>query len=66
MKLYEKVRYMQSYRNEASAGPSAYLSTSAAPISTRSDDMGKYKSMYEESMNPFEAFRGRVNYFLRS
>ncbi|KAG8927470.1 hypothetical protein FRC01_007453 [Tulasnella sp. 417] len=57
MKLYEKVRYMQSYRD---AGPSATLTTSAAPIGTGANDgISKYSSMYEQSMNPFEAFRGR-------
>lgn len=26
----------------------------------RGDDIGRYKDKYEESMNPFEAFKGRV------
>ncbi|KAG8985697.1 hypothetical protein FRB90_004505 [Tulasnella sp. 427] len=57
MKLYEKVRYMQSYRD---AGPNTTLTTSAAAIgSGPSDGISKYSSMYEQSMNPFEAFRGR-------
>ncbi|KAG8907946.1 hypothetical protein FRB99_001454 [Tulasnella sp. 403] len=57
MKLYEKVRYMQSYRD---GGNSTILTTSAAPISSGSNDgMSKYSNMYEQSMNPFEAFRGR-------
>lgn len=61
MKLYEKVRYMQSYRD----GSSVPLTTSAAPISsgsssTANDGISKYSTMYEASMNPFEAFRGRV------
>ncbi|KDQ21701.1 hypothetical protein BOTBODRAFT_211241 [Botryobasidium botryosum FD-172 SS1] len=65
LKLYEKIRYMQSYRNEAAAagsGPSSSIraNASAPPASlTRHDEMGKYRSMYEERMNPFEAFRGR-------
>ena len=25
------------------------------------DEIGKYKDKYEESMNPFEAFKGRVS-----
>lgn len=29
----------------------------------REDDIGKYKDKYEESMNPFEAFKGRVSLF---
>lgn len=63
MKLYEKVRYMQSYRDNNSI-PS--LTTSAAPIASGSgsgganDGISKYSTMYEASMNPFEAFRGRV------
>ncbi|KAF8307009.1 hypothetical protein DL93DRAFT_2119954 [Clavulina sp. PMI_390] len=49
LKLYEKVRYMQSYRAD-----------DTQPASTAADDsMNRYKSMYEERMNPFEAFRGR-------
>lgn len=61
MKLYEKVRYMQSYRDGGSASVPA-MTTSAAPISSggANDGISKYSSMYEQSMNPFEAFRGRV------
>jgi len=62
LKLYEKVRYMQSYRNETASGPSSSAPVNAPPTSfTRHDEMGKYRSMYEERMNPFEAFRGRVS-----
>lgn len=32
----------------------------------REDDIGRYKDKYEESMNPFEAFKGRVSYLSRS
>lgn len=62
---------MQSYRNEsapsgsssygggnAQAGPSNGLS---GLVRSREDDIGKYKDKYEESMNPFEAFKGRVS-----
>ncbi|KAI0358369.1 hypothetical protein OH77DRAFT_1494092 [Trametes cingulata] len=58
LKLYEKVRYMQSYREDAATRPSTLdplPSTSAA----RADDMSKYRARYEEAMNPFQAFRGR-------
>ncbi|KAK4704384.1 hypothetical protein P7C70_g1817, partial [Phenoliferia sp. Uapishka_3] len=55
LKLYEKVRYLQSYRDDA-AGVS---SRSAFPPSRGDEEMGKYQNKYEESMNPFEAFRGR-------
>lgn len=27
----------------------------------REDEIGRYKDKYEESMNPFEAFKGRVS-----
>lgn len=65
LKLYEKVRYMQSYREEAAG--SRPLTSQLNPLPAppgggeRSDDMGKYRARYEESMNPFEAFRGRVS-----
>lgn len=52
---------MQSYRDESTAGPSSsYVPGPANAIPSRPDEMSKYKSMYEERMNPFEAFRGRV------
>jgi homeobox protein cut-like len=54
LKLYEKVRYMQSYR-ENEAGPSF----STRPPTHRPDEMGRYKNLYEQTMNPFEVFRGR-------
>ncbi len=59
LKLYEKVRYMQSYREEAGTRPvTSQLDPLPAP--SRSDDMSKYQARYEAAMNPFEAFRGRV------
>jgi hypothetical protein len=30
-------------------------------VMRREDEMGRYKDKYEESMNPFEAFKGRVS-----
>lgn len=61
LKLYEKVRYMQSYREESASRPVTQLDPlPALPSSSRSDDMSKYRARYEEAMNPFEAFRGRV------
>lgn len=36
--------------NALSAGPSGM-----------GDDLGKYRTRYEESMNPFEVFKGRVS-----
>lgn len=56
LKLYEKVRYMQSYREDAQA--------QLNPLpAARTDDLGKYHARYEEAMNPFEAFRGRVSFY---
>ncbi|KAI0733144.1 CASP C terminal-domain-containing protein [Fomitopsis betulina] len=57
LKLYEKVRYMQSYREDASVRPST-LDPIPASAGGR-DDMSKYRARYEEAMNPFQAFRGR-------
>ncbi|KAJ6594099.1 CASP C terminal-domain-containing protein [Mycena capillaripes] len=61
LKLYEKVRYMQSYREEAGSRPvTSQLDPLPAPSgSSRPDDISKYRTRYEEAMNPFEAFRGR-------
>ncbi|KDR75195.1 hypothetical protein GALMADRAFT_249156 [Galerina marginata CBS 339.88] len=59
LKLYEKVRYMQSYREDSGSRPVTQLDPLPAPSSARSDDMSKYQARYEEAMNPFEAFRGR-------
>ncbi|TDL25909.1 hypothetical protein BD410DRAFT_783893 [Rickenella mellea] len=51
LKLYEKVRYMHSYKED-----NATLNPLPA---ARHDDLSKYHARYEEAMNPFEAFRGR-------
>jgi homeobox protein cut-like len=60
LKLYEKVRYMQSYREEAGSHPPvSQLDPLPAPAGR--DDMSTYRARYEEAMNPFEAFRGRVS-----
>ncbi|KAJ7072141.1 CASP C terminal-domain-containing protein [Mycena amicta] len=61
LKLYEKVRYMQSYREDTGSRP---VTSQLDPLPTQSgsgrgDDMSKYRARYEEAMNPFEAFRGR-------
>ncbi|KAI0001319.1 CASP C terminal-domain-containing protein [Russula compacta] len=57
LKLYEKVRYMQSYRENAHSTldplPASSISTPSA------GELNKYSVRYEEAMNPFEAFRGR-------
>ncbi len=59
LKLYEKVRYMQSYREEGTS------SSAAVYPAAKQDDLSKYHARYEEAMNPFEAFRGRVRCFPR-
>lgn len=54
---------MQSYREESASRPVTQLDPLPAPpssSSSRPDDMSKYRARYEEAMNPFEAFRGRV------
>jgi len=57
LKLYEKVRYMQSYRENAHSTLDPLPSSStSAPSAT---ELNKYSARYEEAMNPFEAFRGR-------
>jgi hypothetical protein len=79
LKLYEKVRYMQSYRHDMAVQPgqgtngSAVLTDIISGSVTkdpynggsgprpRDGDLAKYRDKYEQSMNPFEAFRGRVS-----
>jgi homeobox protein cut-like len=58
--LYEKVRYMQSYREESGSRPLTQQLDPLPPPSGNIDDLSKYSTRYEEAMNPFEAFRGRV------
>ncbi|KPV77777.1 uncharacterized protein RHOBADRAFT_51589 [Rhodotorula graminis WP1] len=58
LKLYEKVRYLQSYRDDAGA-MAARAQAGFSNVVRGDEELGKYHSKYEESMNPFEAFRGR-------
>ncbi|KAJ3814816.1 CASP C terminal-domain-containing protein [Lentinula lateritia] len=59
LKLYEKVRYMQSYREESS-GRAVTSQLDPLPVPGESaDDMSIYRARYEANINPFEAFRGR-------
>lgn len=59
LKLYEKVRYLQSYRDDAASG--AARSGPFQTIVRVDEELGKWQKGYEDSMNPFEAFRGRVS-----
>ena len=43
LKLYEKVRYMQSYREDAAARPST-LDPMPSNAAGRPDDMSKYRA----------------------
>lgn len=52
---------MQSYREESTSGARPVSQLDPLPAPSRGDDMGKYHQRYEEAMNPFEAFRGRVS-----
>lgn len=52
---------MQSYQSEASgSGVRGTLDPLPASSSSQPDDISKYRTRYEEAMNPFEVFRGRV------
>ncbi|KAG0701321.1 CASP C terminal-domain-containing protein [Suillus ampliporus] len=64
LKLYEKVRYMQSYREQGSVSqldplPPSSSSSAFNGSGNGRDELGKWGARYEEAMNPFEAFRGR-------
>lgn len=66
LKLYEKVRYMQSYRDVGMSTPGTSTPGGSAgmlngALRSRDDEIGKYKDKYNESLNPFEAFKGRVS-----
>ncbi|KAH8926352.1 hypothetical protein BT69DRAFT_1278921 [Atractiella rhizophila] len=55
LKLYEKVRYLQSYREDA--GPSS--TTNRSGYKDKDEVGGKYGRLYEQTMNPFETFQKR-------
>jgi len=62
LKLYEKVRYLQSYRDEPPrAGAGAGGPGGFRAVVRGDEELGKYHNKYEESMNPFEKFRGQVS-----
>ncbi|KAJ2806207.1 hypothetical protein H4R21_000965 [Coemansia helicoidea] len=64
LRLYEEIKYLRSY---AAGGPSSQRDTAVVSIPqskfSRGVDMdsvdAKYKNVYEESLNPFDAFRRR-------
>jgi len=55
IKLYEKIKYLQSYGNRA---------TSTIDLEARKDDVieQKYSELYEESVNPFAVFNRKEKY----
>ncbi|KAI0031748.1 CASP C terminal-domain-containing protein [Vararia minispora EC-137] len=59
LKLYEKVRYMQSYRENTTNSSLDPLPSTLTSAGDSTSEMNKYRARYEEAMNPFEAFRGR-------
>lgn len=64
---------MQSYKDNnggshSGAGPSGSSNSMGGSagilngvMGRREEEIGRYKDKYEESMNPFEAFKGRVS-----
>lgn len=60
LKLYEKVRYLESYSSNVGSGNSGPSSLRRVVGNNRRDEeLGKYKSLYEDHMNPFEIFKGK-------
>ena len=62
LKLYEKVRYLESYNSNMSSGPSSLRNLVGS--NRRDEELGKYKSIYEDHMNPFEVFKGKVSIYV--
>ena len=56
---------MQSYREQGSVSQLDPLPASSPSQfggnGNGGDELGKWRTRYEETMNPFEAFRGRVS-----
>lgn len=67
VKLYEKVRFVQSYRQTngvapaAAAVPSNSVEIGVGTVDDEEDGsvLGKYKSMYEDMVNPYTIFNRR-------
>lgn len=67
--LYEKVRYLQHYtKNTAANGDVNALEEGEGASGSARPGAGfeRYRNAYEESITPFEAFRGKVTTFLDS
>jgi CASP C terminal len=63
LSLYEKVRYLQQFAKSAAAnGDVNYLEEGQGASGSSRPGIGieRYRSAYEESITPFEAFRGKV------
>jgi homeobox protein cut-like len=63
--LYEKIRYLQHFSKNAGTGEgSAALEEGMGASGSERPGTGvgmeRYRAAYEESMTPFEAFRGKV------
>ncbi|KAF4319912.1 hypothetical protein JM18_001229 [Phytophthora kernoviae] len=63
MQLYHKIRYLQSYGDNGSAGSRVAPSFNSLEEgnSTTSDVEARYRGMYEEKMNPFVQFNKMEN-----
>ncbi|EGD72330.1 hypothetical protein PTSG_00349 [Salpingoeca rosetta] len=59
IKLYEKIRYLQSYNNNTGTGSSS--SSSRHTSTTRGNDplLNKYASEYEDKISPFHEFSSK-------
>ncbi len=63
--MYERIRYLSQYSSKTSETDIAVsIGTSGASSKQAGDGtFGRYRSAYEISKNPFEAFRSKVNRF---
>ncbi|KAJ1663070.1 hypothetical protein IW140_005891 [Coemansia sp. RSA 1813] len=67
LRLYEEVKYLRSYKSTTILGndtavvgmPSKFSKTQQHRVDMDTDVAAKYKGMYEESLNPFNAFHRR-------
>jgi homeobox protein cut-like len=51
---------MQSYRENSTNSTLDPLPATTSGVSGTAEEISRYSARYEEAMNPFEAFRGRV------